>query len=218
MPSSSAWNDAPVVVAGGNAPLRLSAGGAWLVETGQVEVFADLTGPEAARRHIATVPAGGLILGAGEARGLSLLAIGGRDTRLRDLGEGRWERAAADPRAAAELAPLLDGWIASLLSSVRGSAPKAFKEIRPGEDLALAGPGVAARPGEGVVWIRPAEGACRFLGEEDLTVAAGELLPVPEVGWVVATGECRLAAASTPDLLRGGIDGSIDGSIDGRWR
>jgi NHLM bacteriocin system ABC transporter ATP-binding protein len=204
MPSSSAWSDAPVVAAGGNAPLGLHAGGAWQVEEGQVEVFADLAGPEAARLHVATVAAGGILLGAGERDGVSLLAIGARDTRLRELGAAGLERALADPAGAAELAPLLDGWLASLLSRVRGGAPKAFQEIRPDEELLLAEAGVAARPGEGVVWVRPLAGACRLLGEDELTVRAGELLPLPEVGWVVAAGETRLAAASTLELLRRG--------------
>jgi ATP-binding cassette subfamily C protein len=193
-----------VVPAGGNAPLRLDAGGAWLVEAGQVEVFADLAGPGAARRHVASVPAGGILLDAGEVRGLSLLAVGGRDTRLRDLGMARLERMSTDPGSAAVLAPLLDGWVAVLLSALRGSAPKAFREIRPDQELELTGPGVAARPAEGVVWIRSVAAPCRFLGEAGLTVEAGELLPLPEVGWVVAAGETRLAAVSTLELLARG--------------
>jgi NHLM bacteriocin system ABC transporter ATP-binding protein len=203
MPSSSAWSDAPAVAAGGNAPFRLERGGAWWVEAGQVEVFASARGEVAPLWHIATVSAGGLLLGPGEVRGLSLLAVGARDTRLRELGMDRLAAAAADASTAPGLAPLLDGWIAALLARA-GAAPKAFQEIRPGEELTLPQAGVAARPHDGVVWVRPTVGACRLLGEESLLVATGELVPVPEAGWVVATGETRLAAAGTADLLRDG--------------
>jgi len=203
MPSSSAWSDAPAVAAGGNAPFRLERGGAWWVEGGQVEVFASVQSGAAPLWHVATVAAGGLLLGVGEVGGLSLLAVGARDTRLRELGMARLEEEAADAAAAPGLAPLLDGWIAALLARI-GAAPKAFQEIRPGEELALPKAGTAARPREGVVWVRPTAGSCRLLGEESLLIATGELIPVPEAGWVVATGEARLAAGGTADLLRSG--------------
>ncbi len=201
------WAGAPDVRAGGNAPLGLPAGGVWRVEAGKVEVFACRETAGGTRIHLATVPAGGLIFGADEAWGLSLLAVGSRDSHLTEVGMARVRRAAGDPAAVAALAPLLDGWISRLLGeALRAAPPKAFVELRPGEETALEREGMAARPAAGVVWVRCLQGEGWLLGQRELAFAAGEVLPVPESAWLSGAADTRLSAATTLDLLAGGGD------------
>ena len=133
------WAEAPAVAALGNAPLRLAAGGVWRVAAGRVEVFACREDAGGARVHLATAGPGGLIFGA-EARGLSLLAVGSRDSRLVDVGHEGVRRAAAEPAQAVLLAPLLEEWISRLLGESLGAAPKAFVELRAGVELLGAVP------------------------------------------------------------------------------
>ncbi|HEY3569667.1 MAG TPA: NHLP bacteriocin export ABC transporter permease/ATPase subunit [Thermoanaerobaculia bacterium] len=197
--------DAPAIRAGGNAPLVLEAGGAWRVEAGKVEVFAWEGRGGGMRLHLATIPAGGMLFGAGEVGGLTLLAVGSRDSRLLDLGGERLR--SGTPELARALAPLLDGWISHLLGeSLRAAPPKAFVELREGEETRLEREGMSARPREGVAWVRCVEGSCWLLGRRELALAPGEVLPVPETGWLTGSGQSVLSAATTLDLLRAGED------------
>ncbi|MFL6291511.1 MAG: NHLP bacteriocin export ABC transporter permease/ATPase subunit [Thermoanaerobaculia bacterium] len=188
---------------GANAPLALDSGGAvWLVEEGTVEVFAvprDGSGP---RTHLCTAAQGEVVcdapLDGAFGHGLGLLAVGHTGTRLRRLDPH-------DPGTAADLAALLDGWLLGLLdASQRPAAPKIFEELRPGSETHLPEAGRAARPREGVAWVRHLEGESRLLGEEALAIGDGCLLPVPEGLWLVSAGEARIAASGTGDLLREG--------------
>src|SRR4029077_9901218 len=148
-----------------NAPLGLPAGGVWRVEAGEGEGFACRETAGGTRIHLAAVPAGGLIFGADEAWGLGLLAVGSRDSHLTEIGAARVRRAAGDPTVAPALAPLLDGWISRLLGeALRAAAPKAFVELRPGEETVLEREGMAARPAAGVVWVRCLQGGGGLLG------------------------------------------------------
>ena len=178
---------------GANTPLPLdSQGTIWLVEEGTVEVFAvsrDGTGP---RTHLRTAEQGQVVCEAPlDGSRFSLLAVGHTGTRLRRL----------DP--AGDLAGLLDGWIQGLLAgNLRAAAPKVFEELRPGSETLLPEAGRAARPREGVAWVRHLEGESRLMGEEALAIRNGALVPVPEGLWLVSAGESRIAASATADLLR----------------
>ena len=183
---------------GANAPLPLDSGGAvWLVEEGTVEVFAvprDGNGP---RTHLCTAVRGQVVCEASlDGSRLGLLAVGHTGTRLRRL----------DPEIASpDLAGRLDVWLQGLLGvGNRPAAPKVFEELRPGSETLLEEAGRAARPREGVVWVRHLEGESSLLGEEALAVRNGCLLPVPEGLWLVSAGESRIAASATADLLRQG--------------
>jgi NHLM bacteriocin system ABC transporter ATP-binding protein len=180
---------------GANTPLPLDSEGAiWLVEEGTVEVFAvsrDGTGP---RTHLCTAEQGQVVCEAPlDGSRLGLLAVGHTGTRLRRL----------DP--AGDVAGLLDGWLLGLLGANHlAAAPKVFEELRPGAETHLPEAGRAARPREGVAWVRHLEGESRLLGEEALAVRDGCLLPVPEGLWLVSAGEARISASETGDLLRQG--------------
>jgi ATP-binding cassette subfamily C protein len=199
------WEDAPLIQAGGNTPLRLSGEGVWLVETGKVQVFACREDTDEPRFHLATVAAGGLLFGTREIRGFTLLAVGGRDSSLRDLGMARVRRMVEDPAFARSLAPLLETWISGLLTeALRAAPPKAFQELRAGEELFLEAEGKVARPREDVAWVRCTQGTCWLLGQKELALTDGDLLPVPELAWLTAAGQARISCLATADVLRQG--------------
>jgi NHLM bacteriocin system ABC transporter ATP-binding protein len=183
----------------GNTPLPLDSGReVWRVEEGTVEVFAvprDSPGP---RTHLWTATAGQILCGLDPERdghGLGLLAVGHPGTRLRRLREAELR----------ELPTQLDAWLSGLFGEIaRAAAPRVFEELRLGGETLLAEAGRPARPREGVVWVRHLEGASRFLGEEDLVLGNGDLVPVPEGLWLVSAGEARISSLGTADTLRDG--------------
>jgi NHLM bacteriocin system ABC transporter ATP-binding protein len=187
----------------GNAPLLLGASpGIWLVETGAAEVFAVAGDGEGPRTHLCTAAAGQMLCGVADGAPLSLLAVGHTGTRLRRLPVDRLRELARDPEAAADLAAGLDGWLAGLLGGIsRAAGPKVFAELRPGAETHLAEAGKTARTQEGVAWVRHVEGSSRLLGEPELPLSDGDLVPVPEGLWLVSDGEARISAFGTRDLL-----------------
>lgn len=187
----------------GNAPLLLDASPAvWLVETGMAEVFAVPRHGQGPRIHLCSVTAGQVLGGATNGTALSLLAVGHAGTRLRRLPADRLRELARDPELAADLAAGLDGWLAGLLGGIsRAAGPKVFAELRPGAETHLGEAGKAARTREGVVWVRHVEGSSRLLGEAELALSDGDLVPVPEGLWLVSEGEARLASLATRALL-----------------
>ncbi|HEY4587688.1 MAG TPA: NHLP bacteriocin export ABC transporter permease/ATPase subunit, partial [Thermoanaerobaculia bacterium] len=187
----------------GNAPLLLDASpGIWLIETGAAEVFAVPREGGGPRTHLCSVAAGQVLCGAANDAPLSLLAVGHAGTRLRRLAAELLRELARDPEAAAGLAAGLDGWLAGLLGGIsRAAGPKVFAELRPGAETHLEEAGKAARTQEGVAWVRHVEGSSRLLGEAELPLSDGGLVPLPEGLWLVSDGEARLAALGTRDLL-----------------
>lgn len=116
---------------GGNQPLRLDdPTQAWLVRVGQVELFLvslDADRTEGARHHLATVVAGGLLLGiaADELADFALLAVPHVDTELLELPFAALatESSAADVIPA--LAPALEIWLRALSSGMaRWATPR----------------------------------------------------------------------------------------------
>jgi ATP-binding cassette subfamily C protein len=182
-----------------NAPLPLNEAGAWIVESGSVDVFA--VPPDGVRTHLFTVDSGEILCGT-ETDGprLGLLAVGTAGTRLRHL-----DMDAISPE-------LLDGWLSGLFGGIsRGVPPRVFDELRPGSETHLAEAGRVARAPEGVTWVRHLEGESRFLGEESLALRDAMPMPVPEGAWLVSAGETRIVASSTSDLLRdGGLREGLD--------
>ncbi|HBL29338.1 MAG TPA: hypothetical protein DD490_21105, partial [Acidobacteria bacterium] len=197
----SPWADAPVIELAGNAPLDLAAGGAWQVAAGTVSVFA--CRDDGMRFHLTKLVPGNLLLGVRPASGLRLEAVGGRNSRLLDLGADVVRRGAEDSGRFSFLAPLLDGWVSGLLAeTVRTVAPKAFQELRSGEETVLKAEGAAVRPREGVVWVSCGDGTCHFLGQPEIALPEGDLLPVPEVAWLSGTAGARVSSRTTSELLR----------------
>jgi NHLM bacteriocin system ABC transporter ATP-binding protein len=206
----------------GSSPLRLDTSAAlWLVESGQLELFAvEQEGPRAepgARSHLATASAGQLLCGlaavhgsagadgAGGAAGVGLVAVAAPAARLLRLELAGVRRLAAEPALREPLGALLDGWLGLLASALAaGPGPRAFAELRRGGDVELDAAGRAARPRHGAVWVRQVSGSSELLGRRELALAEGELAPVTEDSWLIATGPSRLAATGSAELLASG--------------
>lgn len=213
----------------GDRRLRLDVGdGAWWIQAGRVEVFAQAVagGEEGARTHVATIDAGGLIptlspgglatpFPATAARldpAIALVAVGHPDTLLRRLSMAALKELARRPDAAPALTRLVEGWVRGLPRElVRGRPPKQFHGLEPGRDVELAEPGSAARVQKGVVWVRHLEGSTRFLGREELPIEPEDvLLPLSEETWLIAPAGARLSCVETSMLLRsGGLWGGL---------
>jgi len=189
--------------AGGNRPFFLDGGAVWLVAAGKVEVFAVPRAEGSPRWHLGTVEPGGLLAGLATESPLGLLAVGTHGTRLLRMEPRRLAALARAAGREAELAGGLDGWVRALLAQVdRAGSPKAFRPLRPGAEESLEQDGLALRTQEGVVWVRPLDGALWFLGRSDLAVEAGSFLPLADAVWAVGAGAARVAALDTPALLR----------------
>lgn len=206
-PNSAGWRrrflaDAEPVGAGGNHPLALLPGSIWLVEAGQVEVFGLVRqGDAESRVHLATAGAGQLLLGAAPRGDLSLLAVGAQGTRLQRAPSGRLAAWADGEDDRGELAALLDGWLTGLFGEVSfGTAPKAFREARPGEPLELEGEGLAVRARQAVSWVEHRYGRSAFLGQND-ALLDGAAFPLPEPAWLATVEPAVLAVTATADRL-----------------
>jgi ATP-binding cassette subfamily C protein len=210
--------EAEEVEVSGNLPFRLAPPEtAWFLAAGKVEVFAvrlapdALGGGEGPRTHLLTARVGQMIFGlppAAQAAGTgwALLAVGLPGTRLLRVTLPHLRQKARDPDFAAGLATRVEGWIAGLTGEIPSATPpQDFTALKAGTETHLQAAGIAARAGQGVVWVRHIAGRSRFLGAPELPLDPQEfLLPLAERTWIESAEEVRLSAVDTRILLRGG--------------
>ncbi len=213
------------VEAAGDRPFRLDLWeGAWLVESGRVEVFAQPaaeSGGKGRRTHVATIGPGRFLLslGAGRTAGpgseidpsidlaIGLVAVGQPETRVRRLSRDALQELARRPEVVPDLGRLVETWVRELPRELLPERPpKHFEALEPGNEVVLSEPGAAARTQKGVVWVRHLEGASRFLGKGELPIEPEDvLLPVSEETWLIAAAAgTRLSCVETAMLLRSG--------------
>ncbi len=184
----------------GNAPLHLdSSAWVWFVEEGQADVFAVPQGTSGPRTHLCTAAAGQVICGTDpdqEDSGLGLLAVGHPGTHLRRLPVTKLQGLSAVPSQ-------IDSWLIRLgQGAFHATGPKFFEELQPGIEVSLEGR--AARPREGVVWVRPLEGRSFLAGEESLALEGEGVVPLPEGLWLVGDGQVRISTSATATRLAEG--------------
>ena len=192
----------------GRQPIPLAdAQTAWVVYAGRLDVFAaplDAAGTAGVRRHLLRVEAGQLVLGLGcedeiASQPLSLIAIGGPDTRVIQLPRARLEQLAQEPESSVYVIALLDGWVQGLAAAlVADLPPQASCPLQPG-DFTLE-PLRPAHSRRGVVWIAPTAGDFCWLGNPALPAPPGALTPLAGPLWVRATASGTLRALSTADF------------------
>jgi NHLM bacteriocin system ABC transporter ATP-binding protein len=199
------------IEAGGNAPLVLAAGRAWLLLSGRAEVFAVARERGSPRVHLATVEPGGMLFGAAPGAGpermtgMELIAAGGLGTRLLEIAADRLTALAAAAGREADLAGGIDGWLSNLIRGVpHPAAPKAYHELVAGAEAVLEKAGLAARTRAGLLWVRPRDGAFHLLGRPDLAVPPGARLPVPEEAWLAVREPGTLDVSDTAAVLGAG--------------
>ncbi|MCP5197264.1 MAG: NHLP bacteriocin export ABC transporter permease/ATPase subunit [Gammaproteobacteria bacterium] len=198
---------------GGNQPLRLDdPRQAWLIHSGRVELFlvglrAD--GEGGSRHHLATVSAGGLLLGI-DTEGpadLVLLAVPHVDTELTALSRAALEKASTEPDLAPILALALEIWVRALSwGMARWVTPRPTIGFGIGVSESLAVPNGRRCSGrQSLVWLRLASGAALYLDTQDLPNATDRLVfPLAPEAWLLATGKLDLQARSTSTALQDG--------------
>lgn len=215
------------IEAGGNRPFLLDAGGVWLVERGQVDVFCVRRRGRAAgqaRAHVARVAAGQCLFGlaglderdgAGRAQrpggGASpdaecdgaLQAVGSAGTTLRfvplAVARGRFAAAERSPEAAR----LMDEWVESICAGlVAGAMPRDCEALQPSSPVSLE-PAATASPRAGVGWIRHEEGRSCLLGRPELPLL-DQPIPCSPRAWFVAAVPSVVTAATTTAMIEQG--------------
>lgn len=209
---------------GGDRPFAVAGDVLWVVARGWVDVFAVPSGPDGApgaRRHVARVGAGALVVGAADAAaapdGSPLLdpsdapppdAAALPPVRL--LGVGSVDALAwAVPHAAAGDAPAawpalraaLEGWAAALWPTLApAAAPRDAPELAAGPAHPLA-PGEAVRAGHAPLWAQ-GDGALLPGGDPALAWPAGRALPLARPGWLSAPsgGAVRVVEPTPADV------------------
>ena len=194
---------------GGTAPgpLLLARGGVWMVRAGRIDVFATRVEggePAGSRTHLFRVEAGGALLGAGEAAGMGLLAVGAPGTVLAALPGRPLLALQAEAGSAAGVAGLLEGWVASLYEALAlgGRIPR-HQPLDPGAPVE-ADPGACLRPTERVGWLRQVSGSACLAGRPAGVLLPGALLPVTDGSWVKTAEFSTLRLHTTAEVLAHG--------------
>ena len=215
---SAPWPEALLTQAqflrrGGHQPLRLDdPAQAWVIQGGQVELFLVSRGPageEGARHHLASVTAGGLLLGIDGSRGADfvLLAVPHVDTRLMALPCAALVAAAGNPEVIPLLARALDLWLRALSAGMaRWAWPRPAIGFGLGPEEALLIPaGQRCSASHALVWLRLDPAAATYLDIQDLPPTAGELtFPLAPEAWLLATRELTLHGRATTSALAAG--------------
>ena len=190
--------------AGANAPMPLvDPGAVWLVTRGHVDVVALTISREDGaadlqRTHLMRIETGSVLFGlhahpAGH--NVLIMGYGSADAAVSRLPVTRLASAAIDPKAGREIADAVDEWIATICELCAAEmAPGGTRNLRGGTTCVLD-EGQSAQPQHGVLWLRPIEGAARFLGHDGPSTIKGDILfPVSKDAWLTADGECTFEA------------------------
>ncbi len=198
---------------GGNQPIRLNdPATAWRICEGQVELFLvslNAAKQESARHHLASVAAGGLLLGipAEEDADFVLLAVPHVDTLLQQLPSATLEDESTAPDVTTALAAALDLWLRALSAGMaRWAAPRPAIGFGIGSDETLVVPAQRRCCGQReLVWIRLAPESAIFIDIQDLPADSGELdFPLAPESWLLTTSELTLTSRTTASALRDG--------------
>lgn len=184
----------------------LGEGRAWLVTDGAVDLFVALPladGRPGARRHLARIEAGGLLVGLpAPAGGAGLLAVPTSSGRIA-AGTLAGLLTASD---AGRVAELVEGWVGRLTDALALPAPpRHAAALRAGE--AVEGEASAAFvPGEETAWIAapPADADFSGGGRLDARGWAGRHLPLAAGSWLGLGAAARLESRGTRAWLGAG--------------
>ncbi|WP_295543588.1 NHLP bacteriocin export ABC transporter permease/ATPase subunit [uncultured Thiohalocapsa sp.] len=203
---------------GGHQPVRLDQPAqAWVILEGRVELFLVSQGADGARHHLASVPAGGLLLGidGAEATDFILLAVPHVDTALMTLPLAALRAESIRPDVLAVLAPALELWLRALSQGMaRWAAPRPAvgHGLEAGARLDIpSGRRLSAK--QTLVWLRLDPAAATYLDLQDLP--AGEpgddqgsdqtiSFPLAPEAWLLSACALELHGRSTAQALTDG--------------
>jgi NHLM bacteriocin system ABC transporter ATP-binding protein len=179
----------------------------WLLEAGQIELFAVQSDARAAigpRTHFLTLEPGALFFGMdfdfyGEGSGFMVACAEG--TRIYELSRTRLENLAHQETYSSAIGELIDDWLLNTSASVA-------KDIRPKpkpDELLIAGQEIRlerarfARAKKGIVWIHILSGKALYLGIEDDSLAGAKIpiLPLSPDTWIEASNDNILNSFAT---------------------
>ncbi|OAN52812.1 NHLP bacteriocin export ABC transporter permease/ATPase subunit [Magnetospirillum moscoviense] len=208
----------PSLLAGGktqdlaaNQVLALTGeSGLWLVETGELDVFAvdrDADGRPGVRRHLATVTTAGLLAGldwpADTAINIDIVAIS-RGARLSHI-TAETLPSVSDPAALSSLGQALDRWIIGLTAGLTrffALRSAAILPLAPGASVTAAEGTLIGCP-RGLIWALVSAGSARYLGVESLAAADQPLVPLTHDSWLTADqGGATLVGYPTASLMQ----------------
>jgi NHLM bacteriocin system ABC transporter ATP-binding protein len=197
------------LTAAGHRPFLLRGRDVWLVESGEVNVFAVPLRdgePDGGRHHLFRVSEGRLILGLpGEDGDFGLLAVGAEGTELARYPRPELRRDADDPRLAREIAELLDQWVALLYRGLGGDeSPVVDCAPVPPGDFSAPDESARIRPDAEILWMRHREGSSRLFGRDDLATNGDGFLPVASRAWLELDSGSRVLLRETAALLDSG--------------
>ena len=199
--------------AGANAPMPLvDPGAVWLVTRGHLDIVAltisrDDGAADLQRTHLMRIETGSVLFGlhahpAGH--NILIMGYGSADATVSRLPVSRLATAAIDPKASREIADAVDHWIATICELCAAEmAPGGTRSLRGGTTCELAA-GQSAQPQHGVLWLRPIQGAARFLGHDGPSTIKGDILfPVSKDAWLTAEDHCTFESRPSAELVLG---------------
>jgi len=198
---------------GGNQPIRLNdPAAAWRVCEGQVELFLvslNEQHQESARHHLASVAAGGVLLGipADAEADFVLLAVPHADSLLQELDYATLVAESIAEDVIPALAAALDIWLRALSAGMaRWASPRPAIGFGIGIGESLVVPSQRRCCGQrDLVWIRLAPESAIFIDIQELPADESELsFPLAPESWLLTNCELGLQSRSTASALRDG--------------
>lgn len=198
------------LMVGGNQPFLLDdPHSVWFIRSGKVETFAvqvKAGQPAAARHHVCGFSPGQVLLGLDSNRygeGLALLAVALVNTELVKVPLSRLRRLARHAAFKPEITGLIEKWLEALSKDITKETISNRTEVLldPNTEAALEIQQTASPRKEGV-WLKPVEGECLFLGEEDMASPYdGALFPLYGFTWLQALTGSRLVTYGALEAL-----------------
>ena len=191
---------------GNDKPFLLDDDSAWLVESGDVDVFSvphrGATRP-GSRTHLFRVSAHRALFGLATPNGNSeraLLGVGTNGAILRRLPRTVLRERAWSVLHLETLHALVDEWVETVCAGItRGVVPKRCEELDAGIEVRVSQP-TSIRPRHRVAWIRHTEGHSLLFGNDALRVNGGGYVPLSHLTWLRITEPSRLVVLDTVAL------------------
>lgn len=170
----------------------------WIVEEGEVLVFAGPRGGETARPcYLLMRQAGEALIGGADEAATGLVGIALASARVRKVTQA--EMKDLEPAQRARISEGLDGWVLGLASAFKGLVPRgAATRLGGGSNEVELSKGqvLEGSPGR-VCWLEMTTGSAAWMGVEGARIdGASGLVPLVEGTWIEATeaGRCRVRA------------------------
>ncbi|MCZ6679192.1 MAG: NHLP bacteriocin export ABC transporter permease/ATPase subunit [Candidatus Poribacteria bacterium] len=189
-------NEGILIEAEGNTPFFLDdSNDIWFVQSGKVDIFA-VEVQSGKRRHLFRAEPNEALFGMesdASENGMRLLAVGMMGTHLLKVPRSRLR---------AEVATLIDKWVAGLSSGIaRDIPPKQYEQLEPNKETVLAA-GVNAIVNEDILWVKHIEGSSRFMGREELPLSAEDgFIPISAQTWLESVNESKLSSVETEAFM-----------------